>query len=69
MNSDTRQGWTEERDGFTHTTSGSRVVPASPETYAVLVNGRQVRSLHGRPRRWKKLDAAMQFAESLGPIQ
>lgn len=55
--------WTEERDGYTHTPSGSRVLPCGPCSFAVLKDGRQIRSAGGRLRRWRDVEKARLFVE------
>lgn len=57
--------WTEERDGYTHSASGMRVVPCGPSSYAVLKGGRQVRYPAGRLRRWRNLAVARAFVEAM----
>lgn len=59
----THDAWTEERDGYTHTPSGHRVLPCGPCTFAVLKGGKQVRTESGRLRRWLDLDKARAFVE------
>ncbi len=59
-------GWTEERDGYTHAASKMRVVTSSPSSYAVLdAKSRQVRTASGRAQRWRNLDNAKQFVEGV----
>jgi hypothetical protein len=55
--------WTEQRDGYTHTPSGNRVIPCGPCSFAVMKGGKQVRSESGRLRRWHDLDKARAFVE------
>lgn len=55
--------WTEERDGYTHTLSGVRVLPCGPCSFAVMKGGKQVRTTSGRLRRWLDLDKARAFVE------
>lgn len=60
------QEWTVERDGYTHAPTGNRVLPCGPCSYAVLKNGRQVRTTSGRVQRWRNLESARAFVEQQG---
>ena len=55
--------WSEQRDGYTHSPSGTRVIPCGSATYAVVKEGRQVRNVSGRLRRWLILDKAKAYVE------
>lgn len=60
--------WSEERDGYTHLPSSTRVIPCGPATYAVVKDGRQVRTANGRLRRWLSLEKAKAFVEQAGQV-